>query len=299
MSKITELELFVRVVDEGSFSAVSRIYGVTPSAISKQISQMEEQLNARLFNRTTRKQSLTEAGTVYYQHAKKIIDDVAKARLAVSNLVDSPSGVLHISAEVDFALTFIEPLTQAFLLQYPNIQLRLRMNTSLDDIVKGGIDVALRIGKLYDSSLIARPIMKSRSVICASPQYLHQHGELAHPLNLSNHNCMSFRIESGQNSWRFKIAEDEHDIPVHGSLSVNSISYLKRAAITGLGVIMIPKWKVRDELASGQLVSVLEDFPMVPEESAVQAVYANKRQLAPKIRAFIDFLTDNIRKDGR
>jgi len=294
MSDLSNMQLFVRVVEEGSFSAAARFLGVTPSAVSRQVSQLERELGGRLLQRTTRRQSLTEAGEIYFQHAHRIVGDLEAARLAVSRLTDTPSGSLHITVEADFALAFIEPMLPEFLSRYPDVQVRLHMSASLLDLVHGGIDVAIRVGHLDDSSLIARKIATSHSLVCASPSYLERCGTPVHPSDLESHSCLSFRTRPGKNHWTFESPEGPIDVPISGRLNVNGLVFLRNSALSGLGIIMIPIWMMRDALSQGDLVPLLEKFPVIPPSTPIHAVFAHNRHLAPKVRAFVDFLTERM-----
>jgi len=288
------MQLFVRVVEEGSFSAAARFLGITPSSVSRQVSQLESELGARLFHRTTRKQSLSEPGEIYFEHARRIVADLEEARLAVSRLTDMPSGSLHLTVEADFALAYVAPILPDFLNRYPGVQVRLSMSAGMMDLVDSGIDVAIRIGHLDDSSLVARKIAVSHSLLCASPAYLEKHGTPTHPAELEAHSCLSFRTEPGKNSWGFKLPQGSLDVPITGRLNVNSLVFLRNAALAGLGIIMIPTWMIRDELKHGQLVPLLEDFPLMPPSTPIHAVFAHNRHLAPKVRAIVDFLAERL-----
>ncbi len=294
MNELSNLQLFVRVVEEGSFSAAARFLGITPSSVSRQMSQLEGELGARLFHRTTRKQSLTETGEIYFRHAHRIVADLDEARLAVNRLTDTPSGSLHVTAEADFAIAFIAPILPDFLDRYPDVQLRLSMTADTMDLIGSGIDLAIRMGHLEDSSLIARKIAISRSLLCASPSYLATHGTPTHPSELTRHCCLSFRVKPGKNHWRFNLPKDTLDVPISGRLNTNSLTFLRSIAVAGRGIIMIPAWMVRDELKDGHLVSLLEDFPLVPPTTPISAVFAHNRHLAPKVRAFVDFLAEQV-----
>jgi len=296
MNNISNIQIFVKVVEEGSFSAVSRSMGVTPSAVSRQISQLEEELEARLFQRTTRKQSLTEAGEVYFQYADKLVKDIETAKFAIKKLTDKPSGSLRITAETDFALTFIEPILPKFLKRYPEIQVCLEMNSTQQDLIDGSFDLAIRVGHLADSSLSARKLTESKSVICASPDYLSKYGKPTYPNDLRLHNCLSYRTNIGINRWRFETPTTPIDIPIKGSLNVNSLSFLRKAALKDLGIIMIPTWMIRDELVQQRLIPILQKFSITQPSTPIHALFTNKRQLAPKTRAFIDFLTEHLIK---
>lgn len=288
------MELFVRVVDEGSFSAAARSLGVTPSSVSRQVSQLESELGARLFHRTTRKQSLTEPGAIYYQHAGRIVADLEAARVAVAQLTDAPSGSLHLSAEADFAHAFVAPILPEFLSRYPDVRVRLSMSAGMVDLVEGGIDLAIRMGYLGDSTLVARKIATSRSLLCAGPAYIAKHGAPTHPRELETHRCLSFRTQPGQNKWGFKLRRGELAVPIAGPVNANSLVFLRAAALDNLGIIMIPNWMVRDELEHGHLIPLLEKFPLIPPSTPIHVVFAHNRHLAPKVRAFVDFLAERM-----
>lgn len=294
MSELSNMQLFVRVVEEGSFSATARFLGVTPSAVSRQISQLEHELGGRLFHRTTRRQSLTEAGEIYFQHAHRIVDDLEAARLAVTQLTDTPSGSLHVTVEADLALAFVEPILPEFLNRYPAVDVRLFMSAGLLDLVHEGIDVAIRVGHLDDSSLFARKLAMSHSVVCASPDYLARSGTPTHPRDLASHSCLSFRTKPGKNQWSFDSQEGAIDVPISGRLNVNGLIFLRNAARDGLGIIMIPTWMMHDELKQGLLVPILDEFPVIPPGTPIHAVFAHNRHLAPKVRAFVDFLAQRM-----
>jgi DNA-binding transcriptional LysR family regulator len=268
--------------------------GVTPSSISRQISHLEKELGGRLFQRTTRKQSLTEAGKIYFQHADRLIEDIEAAKLAVKNLTDKPSGSLRITAEADFALTFIEPLLPDFLQLYPEIQVCLNMNSNQLDLIDENLDLALRIGHLENSSLTARKLGESHSVICASPAYLLKNGEPTHPNHLKTHSCLSFNTNIGINRWHFKTANKPIEVPIKGCLNVNNLSFLRKAALGDLGIIMIPAWMIHDDLIKNRLTPILQEFSIFQPSTPINAIFTNKRQLAPKTRAFIDFLTERL-----
>lgn len=293
MKSLDGLAVFVVVVEAGSFSAAARRLGNTPSAVSKQISLLEADLEAQLFHRTTRKQSLTEAGDILYHRARGIVADLEDARLAVRRLSDTPSGSLHITTEVDLALALLRPVLPAFLERYPKVQVRITMSTTLVDLVGGGLDLALRMGHLADSSLVARRLGVSRSVLCASPDYLKERGSPQAPTELSTHDCLSFRTRAEPTTWSFDCDGQVVDAVVDGSLKVDSLNLLRAVTMSGVGIAMLPIWMVRDALATGALVRVLTGYPLQPSGTPVQAVWANKRYLPAKVGAFVDFLVEH------
>lgn len=288
------MQLFVRIIDEGSFSAAARFMGMTPSSVSRHVTQLEHELGARLFHRTTRKQSLTEAGEIYLHHARRIAADVEDAKLAVSRLADTPSGVLHVTVEADFATAFIAPILPDFMARYPDVKIRLSMSASKADLVDSGLDLAVRIGHLDDSSLIARKIATSKSLVCASPAYLAKYGTPQCPDQLREHKCLSFLTSPGKSLWRFSNKQGPVEVPISGPLNASSLTFLKQAAVDGLGIIMVPSWMVQDKLERGELVRLLADFPLMPVSTPIHAVFAHNRHLAPKVRAFVDFLAEQM-----
>ena len=295
MDELSNLQMFVRVVEEGSFSAAARALGISPSSVSRQVSQLEGELGARLFHRTTRKQSLTETGEVYYQHAHRIVADLDAARLAVNRLTDTPSGTLHVTIEADFAVAFIAPILPDFLDRYPDVKVRISMSSEEMDLVESGLDLAIRFGHLDDSSLIARKLGESHSLLVASPTYLAAHGTPTHPSELSTHSCLSFRVRPGKNHWRFRMPSETVDVSIAGCLNANSLSFLRSMAVAGQGIIMVPKWMVRDDLTHGHLVCVLPEISLEPDGAPINAVFAHNRHLAPKVRAFVDFLAERVK----
>jgi len=212
------------------------------------------------------------------------------AQLAVNQLSERPKGILHITAEKDFAETFIQPLLPQFFKRYPEIQLRLSLDTNVVDLVAGAIDLAIRIGELEDSSLVARQLMTSPSVVCASQEYFEKHPEPVAPLGLKAHNCLSFRTHMNQLSWKVGQNRQMVDVPVTGNFRANSLSMLRDAAVNSMGIIFIPQWFVQKELDSG----LLKNVNFESKETPVYAVFANNRQLAPKVRVFIDFLIEHL-----
>jgi len=297
MEDISSLRLFVQVCDLGSFSAVARSTHTTPSAVSRQISRLEEYLGARLLQRTTRQQVLTEAGEVYLRHARQIVEDVDMARRAVSGLSNAPSGVLRVTMEADLAQTLLSPILPEFLAAYPDLRVQLHTSAALEDLVGRGIDVAVRVGHLENSSLIAKRLSTSRSLLVASPGYLEQNGTPQYPEDLVQLSCLSFRVEADQTKWHFKSGESVLSVPVLGRVQVSSLIFLREAAKSGLGIAMLPTWVARNDLNSGRLVPVLPGYPLEPPATPVSAVYPTGRNLASKVRVFIDFLANKMRSD--
>ena len=296
MSDLATMKLFAAVVESGSFSAAARLLDVKPSSVSRQISNLEECLGAGLFQRTTRNQHLTEAGEIYYQHIQRIIADIETANSAVQMHSNTASGSLFLTVEVDLATILIEPLLPEFLRQHPQIQIRLDFSPDIEALVQGGFDIAVRIGHLNDSSLIAKTVATSRSIICASPDYLKQRGTPTHPEDLRSHSCLSFNTKARKIIWTFDVDGETLDVPVSGPIAANGLVFLRQAAMRGLGIVMIPSWAINDAIKDKQLVAILEDYPSPPASTPISVVFAQNRNLAPKVRAFVDFLAKHLDK---
>ena len=291
MDSVAGMRILVRVVEAGSFSAAGRQLGVAPSSISRQINELEADLGVRLFHRTTRSLSLTEAGQIYHERAKRITTDVDEARLAVSEL-GSPTGILRLTIPTGIGRELVVSAVPAFLTHYPGVRIVLSMTDYLVDLVAGGFDVGIRVGHLTDSSLKARKIGESRRIVCASPAYLERAGVPRTPADLEDHNCITFRDHPGHNVWKFRGKTGLSEVRVSGSLFAKSADVLAAAAVAGLGLVLLPDWNMGIELRQKQLKIVLNKYDAVPKASPIWAVHTHQRHVPPKIRAFIDFLVD-------
>lgn len=283
------MELFVQVVRSGSFSAAARALNQTPSAVSKQISRLEDRLTARLITRTTRQFKLTEEGRAYYERSTLILADVAEAEQAVSQIQGVASGSLRVSLPVAFGRLHVAPLLPAFLADHPELSINLTLNDRYIDLVEEGIDVAVRIGELKDSSLIARRLAPNRRIVCGAPTYLENRGLPERPADLEAHNCLVYTYRASRNDWRF-LGPDGSDqvVQVTGNLEANNAEALSAALLGGLGLGLLPLWLVGSDLRSGRLMELLKDYHA--PDSAIYAVYPPGRHLSPKVRIFVDFL---------
>lgn len=295
MDSVAGMRILARVVEAGSFSAAGRQLGVAPSSVSRQINELETDLGVRLFHRTTRNLSLTEAGQIYYERAGRIITQVDEARLAVSEL-GSPSGILRVTIPTGIGRALIVSAVPAFLAKYPGIRIVLSMTDHLVDLVEGGFDVGIRVGQLSDSSLKARKIGESRRVVCASPRYLKSAGTPRSPADLEHHNCITFRDHPGQNVWKFRGQSGSVEVRVSGSFFAKSADALTAAAVAGLGLVLLPDWNMGLELRQKQLEVVLSKYDAVPKASPIWAVHSHLKHMPPKIRTFIDFLVERFAK---
>lgn len=284
------LRLFVSVVEETSFSKGGARLGVPQSSASRMITKLEERLGARLLQRSTRKLTLTEAGQIYFERATMIVTELDAASEAIRNISSAPKGLLRVSASAPFGRLIIAPALKEFHALYPDVTFGLYLSDTVEDIIGLGYDVAIRLGDLQDSSLIARHLANSALLICASPSYLQTHGMPQSPEDLKNHNCLQFRKNPGQNTWRFLTDGVQTDIQVSGSLFANNGEALLSAAVSGLGISLLPEWMVHTCLDEEKLQLVLPDFALANPSLPIHAVAGYRQHVPAKQRVFIDFL---------
>lgn len=293
MLDLDSLAVFVRVVDVGGFSAAARTLGLSKSAVSKQISRLEARLGIRLLNRTTRRLSLTEAGALFYEGCQRMVAEAEAAEAAVTHLAAAPRGTLRVNAPVSFAMLHLAPILPELMESCPELSVDLTLNDRLVELVEEGYDVAVRIGRLADSSLIARRLAPARSVICAAPDYLARHGAPRRPEDLAGHNCLLYSYHSERSLWRFAGPSGTTSVRVAGRLQANNGDALRAALLAGAGIGRLPTFIVGDDLRAGRLLRLLPDWPL-GEDAAVHAVYPAGRALSPKIRVFVDFLAERF-----
>lgn len=291
MERRDEMAVFVRVVEDESFSAAARDLGMTPSAVSKLIGRLEDRLGVRLINRTTRRLSLTEEGHAFYQRCGPILADIEEAERAVTELHAEPRGLLKINSSTAFAQYQVVPLIPDFLARFPDLRIQLMMTDSLVNLVEEGVDVAIRIGALEDSSLIARKLADVRRTVVASPDYLQRHGAPTSPDDLDRHKCLKLSFETSLNRWEFQGPDGPRVVRVAGSFEANNAVVLHEAALAGLGLFRAADFVVGPDIEAGRLVPVLQDFE-VEARAPIHAVYPHARHLSPKVRAFVDLLVD-------
>lgn len=293
MQNLTDIAIFVKVVELASFTAAAEALETSQPVVSKAVTRLEEKLGARLLNRTTRRLSLTEAGSELYRRSVRALQEIENAELEVARFQTEPRGTLRVSAPMSFSILHLGPFIQEFLQRYPGVSLELNMNDQHVDLIEEGYDLAIRIGRLQDSNLVARKITPCRQVLCASPAYLAKHGTPERPEDLLEHNCIVYSFQMTPREWRLVDADGEtHVIPVNGTLHSNSGLVNRAAAIAGAGIVLLPTFYIGDEVKAGALKPVLCQFK--PQELAVYAVYPERRNLMPKVRAFIDALAEKF-----
>ncbi len=281
------MAIFAAVVEAKSFSAAAKQLGMSKSAVSKQVGKLEDRLGARLLNRTTRRLSLTESGTTYYEYCARILEEAEQAESAVTVMHDRPRGTLRINAPVSFGILHLAPAINDFLEENQEITVDMTLDDRFVDLVEEGYDVAVRIGEMKDSSLVARRLAPCRFVICAAPSYLGRHGVPESPEELVDHNCLVYTYSS-TGEWQFRSPQGEPRlVRLTGSFHANNGDALRAAALAGVGILVSPTFIVGDDLRNGSLKPVLVGYERHP--AAVNAVFPHRRHLSPKVRAFVDF----------
>lgn len=296
MDQLTALRVFRQVVEGGAFAAAARKLRLSPAAVSKNVGELEAHLGVRLLNRTTRRMSLTEAGTRYYQQVSRILDDLEDADGSMQPLSHSPSGLLRVSAPMSLSLVRFSGAVVRFMQAYPDLSLDLQLDDRRVDIVKDGFDLAIRgSDRLEDSSLVARRIMALRHVVCAAPAYFGAKGRPQTPMELAGHDCVQFSLSGHAGEWEFSRDGETRKVQVTGRYKVTSSLAIRDALCAGFGVSLIPRLYVQDDIAAGRLETALDDWD--PVVTQVYAVYPSRRYLLPKVRAFVDFLAEDLREE--
>lgn len=288
LNQIPELIAFVVSVKSTSFSAAARSLGTTPSAVSRRVARLEDRLGVRLLQRTTRSLSLTTDGAAYYERIAQLLRELEEADESIVS-GGKPRGKLTISTSLDFGQWLLVQSIPEFLKQYPEIQIDLRLSDRLVDLVTEGIDVAIRLGDLKDSSLIRRHLGQTRFVLCAAPTYLKAHGTPTTPHDLVHHNCLHYIFNGQPVPWEFLINRTWQTISTSGTFHSDNGGVLKNAAIAGLGITRLLSFQVKEEVEQKRLQLLFSE--QLPPGLVVQAVFTHQRNLSPRVRVLLNFLT--------
>lgn len=289
MDRLLAMQMFVRVVETGSFSKAAKEFATTQPTVTKQVASLESLLKVRLLNRNTRGASLTESGALYYEKCKAIVHEVEEAESAVQRHQTQAQGLLRIGTSVAFGRRVVVPLTLEFMAKHPQVEVDLSFEDRYTDLVAQGIDVAVRMGKLADSTLGARFLGMNPWVMVAAPQYLRKHGTPQRPADLAGHNALIYSSVQGDAVWRMSMPGGAHvTVPVRGRLRSNNLSAVLAAARSGLGIAALPHYVASDSLAAGQVVEVLHEHTLPEQE--IHAVYPSPKLVPGKVQAFIAFL---------
>lgn len=293
MNPTTDLEVFVAVVEAGSLSAAAERLALSVAVASKRLARLEARLGVRLLARTTRRQSLTEAGETYLVHARRILEDIAAADASVADLGSVPRGRLRVSAPATFGRQQLSPAVPGFLARYPEIALQLELDDAVVDLHERRIDVAIRVGPLRDSSLIATRLAAAHRVVCAAPAYLERHGVPRVPEDLVDHRCLLLSEDTADGAvWSFGRGDGTRRVRVGGPLSTNNGEVVRDAVVGGAGIAIKSTWDIARELASGELVEVLADWPTEPIE--IHALHHDRAASLAKVRVWIEFFRERF-----
>jgi DNA-binding transcriptional LysR family regulator len=292
------LTAFVTTVEEGAFAKAAQRLGVATSSVTRQVDSLEGYLKAVLLYRSTRQLTLTDLGESYYEQAVRILRDLEEANRTIGEMDGPPQGLLRVSAPVVFAQLHLAPLIPAFLKAFSKIELDINLSDTVVNMVEERIDVAVRIGPLDSTPLIARKLASNRRIVCASPAYLDRHGVPQSPVDLRSHNCLTFSYSRSDRIWRFNSSANDKQsetVRVKGSLRANNSAILRDAVLGGIGIGLLPSWLVESDIASKRLLPLIDRWSANPGlPGQIHAVYPPNLRGSKKVRAFVDFVAAKL-----
>ena len=294
MENLTDIAVFVQVVQSGSFTRAAERLKLSRSVVSKYINRLEGRLDARLLNRTTRQISLTEVGKVFFDHTRQGLQAIEEAESEVTRLQGKPRGVLRINAPMSFGILHIAPALAAFQAQYPEVLIDLNLDDRKVDVIEEGFDISVRItAELPDSTLIAKRIASCKHAIVATPEYLQQHGKPTAPGQLTRHKILSYQHQDHALEWRFRNTKGEELlVSLNSNLQINNSLALKEALLSDMGICRMPSFMIDKEIKNGRLQELFDSYEIL--EVSIYLVYPQRRYLSPKVAAFIDFFSTQI-----
>lgn len=294
MDRLTSMSVFVKAAETGSFAAAGAALGLSSQMVGKHVRLLEQCYGMRLINRTTRRQSLTEAGQAFYERSKSVLAEMDAVDALAANLQAAPRGKLRVNAPVSFGAYSLTPMLGRYLRRYPDVQIDLTLSDRIVDFVDEGYDAVIRVAQLPDSGLIARALAPYRLLPCAAPAYLAERGTPRHPRDLADHECLGFTYWARPpiTEWEFTGPDGRHMVQVNSRLAINNGQALRMAALEGLGIILQPWELLRDDVASGRLVRLLPEYetPARP----MHLLFSPDRRPTPKLRSFVDFITETF-----
>ncbi|CCK74924.1 MAG: LysR family transcriptional regulator [Oleispira antarctica] len=291
MDELKRMGVFTRVVETKSFSEAARQLGIAKSAVSKQIAQLEKEVGVRLLNRTTRSLSLTEAGEILYRHSAEIVNRTKVALSELREYQNQPTGTLRIASPVSYGTQHLVPVIKEIRAIYPLLKIDLLLEDRIINMVDEGVDLAIRIGWLQESNLVAKKICETPVIVFASPEYLAQKGIPKTPQDLQQHDWISLSLLSSPLKWQFKKKGKEYSVQVHSHLKSNSVAAVIALAKSGQGISALSKFAMQDDMERGLLQPLLTDYELEP--TGIYAVYPHREHVPPKVRIFIDFLSNH------
>ncbi|MCB9639386.1 MAG: LysR family transcriptional regulator [Myxococcales bacterium] len=293
MADLNEMAVFVKVAEEMSITGAARAMGLPKSTVSRRLARLEERLGVRLIHRTTRNLNLTEVGVAFYERCARIIAEAEDAELTVSELQQFPRGHLRITAPSIFAVAFLRPILSEFMTQFSDVTVELMLSSRVVNVIEEGFDLAIRVGRLEDSTLVARKLGPTSVHLYASPDYLEARGLPKRPEDLAEHECLILGSGSPHAEWRLEGAKREQvSVSVQGRLVVNDLLFLRDATIAGMGISLLPTFLCYEPFQEGLLQQVLPTWR--PPANAIYAVYPSRRYLSAKVRVFLEFLTERL-----
>ncbi|TNF78617.1 LysR family transcriptional regulator [Pseudomonas sp. ICMP22404] len=292
MDLFEAMQVFVRVVERGSFSAVARELNLGQPAVSKQISGLEKHLGGALFARSTRHLALTDQGQRFYAQSKEILANLDTARLSFASGQEQVAGPLRVAAPVSFGRLCIAPLLGDFLARHPQVRIDLRLSDQHEDVLKENIDVAIRIGGIKNEGLVALKLGESTRRVYASPAYLQRHGTPLEPSDLSRHNCLGFTLLEHYDAWQFDHHGEQHHVTIKGNVTSNSSEAIREMVLAGLGLSLSPQWLFAADVHQGTVTNVLAHY--LPMALPIHAVFSQDRRRSARTRAFVDFLREHL-----
>lgn len=292
MDRLLAMRVFASVVETGSFARASEQLHLSATATSRHVAELEKHLGAQLLQRSTRRLSLTEIGANYYDRCRVILADVDEAEAQAATQESQPRGVLRLSLPHSFGLRYIAPLLPEFCKRYPDLQIELNFSDQKIDLIEEGIDMAVRITSELKTSLVARKLATAGFTCCASPAYLEKHGTPLRPEDLQQHNCLLYSYSPTGNLWTFLREEKPVEIQVKGSMRANNGDMNRLAAISGMGLAILPTFMICNELRAGTLRKVLADFP-IPDKH-IYAVYLPSARRSARVKVMVEYLWDAL-----
>ena len=289
MDRFDAIRAFAQVVESGSFAKAAERLGMSTSAASRHVADLESHLQTRLLNRTTRRVSLTESGRAFYERSVQLLADLEEAEQEASSAAVVPRGTIRLTTSVNFGVRHVAPAIAEFLATHREVSFDVSLSDRVVDLVEEGFDLAIRVGPPGADNLVARKLGETRLVPCASPEYLARYGAPRTPDELVRHNCFTYEYVSPRNQWRFRDrGGDEHAVRIAGSLHSNNGDLLAEVAARGTGIVFEPAFIVGPEVRAGRLVPLLQDY--VPPPLPIYAVYPSRKHLSAKVRRFVEFL---------
>ena len=294
---LSVLQIFIEVMRHGSFAAVARERNIDPSSVSRTVAGLESELGIRLFQRTTRKLSPTEAGMTYFERIEPLIEEMQQAADIAKDISGNPKGTIRVTCSVSFGIKCIIPLLPEFQAKYPELTIDLLLTDSVVDLLNERIDVAIRLGQPTDSTLIMQKLMETRYSVCASPDYLQQYGQPQIPKDIESHNCLLFPLIGFKTRWIFKHKTGNvQEIPVRGNTIISNAIALQQCAISGMGLTLLPHWLIDEDINTGKLVRLFPDYQVTATDfnTAAWLLYPSRAYIPLKVRVFVEELRKHL-----